>query len=134
NREQVLYFQVRDSLASNPKMLETFKSELRNSRDIASVTSGYGLPGDLFAGDGIILPTKNGEKEYSSTIFIGDHDYIKTLGLHIIAGRDFSRDLPTDEKEAFVINETAVKEWDLGSPEKAIGQPIYWHEWAPADT
>lgn len=134
NKEQVVYFQVRDSLASNPKTLETFKSELKTSPNILAVTSGYGLPGDMFAGDGITLPTKEGEKEHAANVFIGDADYVKTLGLRIIAGRDFSRDMATDSKEAFIINETAVKEWGLGTPEQAIGHPIYWKEWAPSDT
>lgn len=134
NKEQVVYFQVRDSLDSNPKTLETFKSELRNNPNILAVTSGYGLPGDQYAGDGITLPTKEGEKEYPSNVFIGDYDYAKTLGLRFIAGRDFSRQMSTDEREAFIINETAVKEWGFGNAEKAIGQPIYWREWAPKDT
>jgi putative ABC transport system permease protein len=133
-KEQVVYFQVRDSLETNSKALETFKSQLRTSSNILAVTSGYGLPGDQYAGDGIILPLKGGEKEYPSNVFIGDHDYVKTLGLRIIAGRDFSREMSTDVKEAFLINETAVKEWGFGTPQRAIGQPIYWNEWAPADT
>lgn len=134
NKEQIVYFQLRDSLESNPKTLETFKDILRNSPDIVSVTSGYGLPGDLYAGDGIKIPTKDGVKDYGCKVFIGDYDYVKTLGLRIIAGRDFSRNMSTDEREAFLINETAVKEWGFGTPEKAIGQPIYWNEWAPKDT
>jgi putative ABC transport system permease protein len=134
DKEQVVYFQVRDSLETNPKMLETFKSELRTSPNILAVTSGYGLPGDQYAGDGITLPTKEGEEEHSCTLFVGDYDYIKTLGLRLIAGRDFSRNMSTDEREAFIINETAVKEWGFGTPEKAIGQPIHWDEWAPKDT
>jgi putative ABC transport system permease protein len=134
NKEQVVYFQVRDSLETNPKTLETFKSQLRSSSNIVAVTSGYGLPGDQYAGDGIILPSKGGEKEHPANVFIGDHDYVKTLGLRIIAGRDFSTDMSTDVKEAFLINETAVKEWGFGTPQNAIGQPIYWNEWAPTDT
>jgi putative ABC transport system permease protein len=134
NKDQVLYFQVRDSLETNPKTLETFKSELRNNPNVVSVTSGYGLPGDQYAGDGVNIPTREGEKEYSANVFIGDYDYAKTLGLKIIAGRDFSREMSTDVNEGFLINETAVKEWGFGSPEKAVGQPIYWKEWAPADT
>jgi putative ABC transport system permease protein len=134
NKDQVVYFQVRDSLESNPKTLETFKSELRTSPNIVSVTSGYGLPGDQFAGDGVKLSNKEDEKQRPCNLFVGDYDYIKTLGLRLIAGRDFSREMTTDEKEAFIINETAVKEWGFGTPEKAIGQPIYWNEWAPKDT
>ncbi|HLL43576.1 MAG TPA: ABC transporter permease, partial [Segetibacter sp.] len=131
NKEQILYFQIRGDVEKN---LETFKSELRRSPNIVSVTSGYGLPGDQYAGDGITVPGKEGEKEYSANVFIGDHDYVKTLGLRIVAGRDFSRDRTTDEREAFIINETAVKELGFGTPEKAINQPLHWKEWEPADS
>jgi putative ABC transport system permease protein len=126
SKEQILYFQVRDSVAN---ALETFKSELKRSSNIISVTSGYGLPGDQFAGDGVTVPGNGGDKEYSANVFIGDHDYVKTLGLRILAGRDFSRDMSTDVEEAFIINETAVRELGFGTPEKAIGQRLHWNKW-----
>jgi putative ABC transport system permease protein len=132
NKEQVVYFQVRDSLASNPKTLETFKSELKKSSSVLAVTSGYGLPGDAYAGDGISIGPE--QKEHSANVFLGDEDYLKTLGLRIIAGRDFSRDMSTDATDAFIINETAVKDFGYGTPEKAIGQPMSWNEWAPTDS
>jgi len=131
DKEQVIYFQMRGDVEKN---LETFKSELKQSPGVIAVTSGYGLPGDQFAGDGISIPTQNGEKDYSANVFIGDFDYVKTLGLRIIAGRDFSKAMSTDIKEAFLINETGVKELGYGRPEKAIGQPINWREWVPTDT
>lgn len=131
NKEQVVYFQVRGSLE---KDLESFKSELKRSSNIVSITSGYGLPGDLYAGDGVKTTGTDGEKERSANVFIGDHDYVKTLGLRIIAGRDFSKDMATDVEEGFLINETAVKEWGFGTPEKAIGQKISWDKWSPKDT
>ena len=131
NKEQILYFQMRGDVSRN---LETFKTELKRSPNVVSVTSGYGLPGDQYAGDGIAIPGKEGDKEYSANVFIGDHDYVKTLGLRIIAGRDFSKDMATDVKEAFIINETAVKELGFGTPEKAIGQRLNWDEWEPEDS
>ena len=131
SKEQVVYFQVRGDLERN---LEAFKSELKRSPNIVSITSGYGLPGDRYAGDGVKTTGNDGGKERSANVFIGDHDYVKTLGLRVIAGRDFSKEMATDVKEAFIINETAVKEWGFGTPEKAIGQPISWNEWAPIDT
>jgi putative ABC transport system permease protein len=127
-KEQVLFFQVRGDVEKN---LETFKSELRNSTHIVSVTSGYGLPGDQFAGDNITVPGKGGNKNYPANVFIGDHDYVKTLGLRLIAGRDFSRDMSTDEEQAFIINETAVKDLGFGTPEKALGQRLNWDKWEP---
>ena len=131
NKEQVVYFQMRGDVE---KHLETFKSELKQTPGVIAVTSGYGLPGDQFAGDGISIPTKNGEKEYSANVFIGDFDYVRTLGLRIISGRDFSKAISTDTREAFLVNEAGVKELGFGTPEKAIGQPINWREWVPTDT
>jgi len=131
NKEQVVYFQVRGDVE---RKLDAFKDELKRSPNIVSMTAGYGLPGDLYAGDGVKTFGSDGEKERSANVFLGDHDYVKTLGLRIIAGRDFSKEMATDVKEGFLINETAVKEWGFGTPENAIGQQINWNEWAPTDT
>jgi putative ABC transport system permease protein len=56
------------------------------------------------------------------------------MGLKLVAGRDFSRQMATDVREGFIINETAVKELGFGTPEKAIGQRLHWDEWVPVDT
>src|SRR6185503_908921 len=66
-----------------------------------------------------------------TTLFIADHDYIKTMGLQLVAGRDFSKQHPTDVEDAFIINETAVKEFGFETPEKAIGQKMTWDKWVP---
>lgn len=51
-----------------------------------------------------------------------DYDYIKTLGMNIIEGRDFSMDFPSDSS-AVILNETAVRNLNFeGDP---IGQRIY---------
>ncbi len=131
NHDQVVYFEVRGDVE---KKVDAFKEELRRFPGIVSLTAGYGLPGDIFAGDGVTTFGSDGEKERPANIFIGDYDYVKTLGLHIIAGRDFSKEMITDVKEGFIINETAVKEWGFGTAQKAIGQKINWNEWLPADT
>lgn len=128
NNDQVIYFRIQGGVEDN---LETFKQELKKHSGIVSVTSGYGLPGDQFAGDGVIIPGKNGDKRMASNVFIGDHDYIKTLGMELIAGRDFSKEISSDVEEAFVINEMAVKEFGFGTPGQALGQRVNWEKWIP---
>ena len=131
SKDQVVYFQVKGDVSAK---LDAFKDELKRSPNIVSMTAGYGLPGDLYAGDGVTTVGPDGEKERPTNVFLGDHDYVKTLGLRVIAGRDFSKEMATDVREGFLINETAVKEWGFGTPEKALGQKINWNEWEPADT
>ena len=43
-----------------------------------------------------------------NTIDVG-YTYLETMGLELIAGRDFSADFPSDEHDAFIINESAAK-------------------------
>ncbi len=128
NKDQVIYFNALGKITEDP---EAFKTELLRSPGVVSATAGYGLPGDLFAGDAVKLMTKDGEKEETTNLFIADYDYIKTLGFRIIAGREFLRDHPSDAENAFIINETAVKEFGFESPEKAIGKKIAWDKWIP---
>ena len=62
-----------------------------------------------------------------------DADYIQTLGLKLIAGRDFSKNIP-DDVSAYVINETAVGELGLGTPQQAIGKTLSWPTWRKYDS
>ncbi|WP_210464790.1 ABC transporter permease [Rufibacter roseolus] len=127
NKDQIMFFEMRgNNMYQN---YETFKTELLKSPDIASVSIGYGFPGDATAGDGIYI-TKDGQRvNHSITHLMVDYDYIKTLGLEMQAGRWLSKDHPTDKDAAFVINETAVKELGFGTPEKALGQKMEWPIW-----
>ena len=61
NKDQVMFFPLRGDL---DKKADAFKEELQRSPNIVSATVGYGLPGDLYAGDEVIVPGKNGEKNH----------------------------------------------------------------------
>ncbi len=58
--------------------------------------------------------------EYITT----DHEYVKTIGLPLVAGRDFLSNSEADTKESFIINETAVKEFGWGTPQQALGRKL----------
>jgi putative ABC transport system permease protein len=53
-----------------------------------------------------------------------EHDFFKTYGMEIVAGRDFSQEYPTDAQEAFVLNELAVRRLGFKSPQDAVGAPM----------
>lgn len=127
SKDQVMFFPIRgDSLF---KQDEAFKNELLQSPDISNVSIGYGFPGDAVAGDEIVLPRNGSMVRQPVTQLTIDFDYIPTLGLQMVAGRAFSKDMATDKDHAWVINETAVKALGFGSPQKALGQTMYWHPW-----
>jgi putative ABC transport system permease protein len=53
-----------------------------------------------------------------------DHDFLKTYGMELLAGRTFSKEFGTDPAEAFIVNETAVREFKWETPEKALGKKL----------
>jgi putative ABC transport system permease protein len=131
NKDQVLFLEMRGE--NLPKNYESFKDELLRQAGIAAVSVGYGFPGDIF-GDGLMTVKERPElKPTRATLFMIDEDYIKTLGLKLIAGRDFSKSIQSDVS-AYIINETAVAEFGLGSARDAIGKTLSWPTWRKPDS
>jgi putative ABC transport system permease protein len=124
DKEQLVMIPLRNAQLKNQ---ESTKSEFSNHPNVVSSTIGFGVPGDIAAGDGVIDPVT--KRNLPTTLYCVDYDYIKTMGMHIIAGRDFSRDFPSDETKGFILNETALKVFGFGSPEKAIGHGLDWKQW-----
>ena len=61
------------------------------------------------------------EESTSADYFSVDHNYISAMGLTLIAGQNFPDNLHTQNEKYIVINELAVKKWNLGTPGEAIG-------------
>ncbi len=80
------------------------------------------MPGDVFIDD----VTK--EPVHASQLLV-DEDFVETLGLEMRSGRAFSRDLPTDQNEAFMITETTARLIGFDVPDKAIGHPLSRDRW-----
>lgn len=53
-----------------------------------------------------------------------DHRYINNYGIEMVAGRDFRPDEYNDTIDAFIVNETLVRQMEVGSPEEAIGKQL----------
>ncbi len=131
NKEQLVHFPLKGSTFNN---LKTTKAEFLKIEGIESASICFGIPGDVIAGDQVIIPFPE-RRTVPSRIFAVDHDYVTTMGYEILAGRGFSEDYSTDQSNAFVINETAVANLELGnSPEDAIGKDLEWQMWSENDT
>lgn len=61
------------------------------------------------------------EKNTQADYFSVNHSYIPTMGLELVAGQNFPKNLNTKNESYIVINEMAVKQWNLGTPGEAIG-------------
>lgn len=87
----------------------TYKDKIAGYPHVLGVTVANEMPGGL-VNDILFTPDGAPEEELVriNNMWI-DHDFIRTMGIELTAGRDFSRSFPTDTLQAFVINEAAVK-------------------------
>jgi len=105
--------------------LESVKQQLLRHENIVSVSAAKRVPsGRLLdsAGARVISGEKEDPVDFQIAFLRVDHDYVPTFGMELAAGRNFSRRMSTDSTQAFILNETAVKQIGWESPEEAIGQ------------
>ncbi|MFD2571014.1 ABC transporter permease [Spirosoma soli] len=92
------------------KQAETFKQEVMRLPGVVSGSiSGY-LPTPSSRNDNSMFPEGqiDQRKAVQMQTWGVDHDYIKTLGMQIAQGRDFSREFGSDST-GIILNETAAK-------------------------
>ncbi|HYF69265.1 MAG TPA: FtsX-like permease family protein [Ohtaekwangia sp.] len=124
NKDNVIVLPLRGDMRNN---MEAVKNTFSNHPNVISASLEYGLPGEAYAGDGIIDKATN--KDLGTSLLLVDHDYIKTMGLKLIAGRDFSPDFPADTAHAFIISESAAKMLGYADPKEALQHEISWPRW-----
>lgn len=124
NKEHVLVMHLRDPQLRNQELT---KQLYKNNPNVIDATICFGLPGDIVAGDGIRI--EGSDTDMPSSMFCVDNDYISTMGMKVIAGRGFSREFASDSSDAFVVNETFLETYSLGTPDEALGKRIDWKRW-----
>jgi putative ABC transport system permease protein len=105
---------------------ESFRNALLQNTGIKDAGRSSRIPtgrllddmGASVAGSDSLVPIKE-EIRFVAT----DYDFIPTYGVHMIAGRNFSRDYGTDTSN-FIINESAVKAIGWKSASDAIGKTL----------
>ena len=118
--------------------LNTIKIEFKTNPDIISLASTVNDPTNIFGGYFIRNEVMGADKGLNINATPVDEDFIKTAGLTIIAGNDFTaqdlKDATHNNNDSniyhYILNETAAKQ--LGwTPQQAIGQKVYLGESRP---
>lgn len=104
---------------------EVFKNELKGLSTIESVTFTNAVPGRPgWVGQWAFATDRSDEGSIGTEYMAIDEDYVKTLGLNIIAGRNFDVNRVSEIEDGLIINEEAVNKFGWGAPENAIGKRI----------
>lgn len=103
----------------------TLKQELLQLSAVQEVSYSNGVPGRPGWIGQIAYPEGREKENPTSVEYLAvDEDYVKTLGLELIAGRDFDPNRITDLEEGLILNEKAVALFGWSSPEEALGKRI----------
>ena len=117
--EQIMVVPLRsDVLRKNP---EPVKSVLQKHPNIIQASAVGLLPAGPM---GSSMFRVNQSAELQMDILWIDYDFIKTLGVNLVAGRDFLRAFAGDQNESFILNETAIRYAGYKDAQTAIGQPF----------
>ncbi len=121
NKDQVLIINGGGALAGND---ESFKNEVLKLPGVNTATMSGFLPvssssrSDNSYSREATMDSKNA---LSMQSWVVDYDYVKTMGMQIIKGRNFSKEFGADST-AIILNETAAKVLGYDDP---IGKKIY---------
>ncbi|RDC65453.1 ABC transporter permease [Adhaeribacter pallidiroseus] len=119
-KDQVILLQGTNTLG---KKVKTLKTELLRLPEVKNVSisdylpiSGTNRNGNPFWEEGKTVV----EKAVDGQLWVVDQEYVKTLGMKMTVGRDFSQDLASDS-QAVVVNQALVQKFNFAQP---IGQRI----------
>ncbi|MBS1520312.1 MAG: ABC transporter permease [Bacteroidetes bacterium] len=104
--------------------LQPFKTDLLKIPGIKSMTSSSNVMGQEIYWTNGFQSLDHKELGGSTVYRLGvDYDFIPQFGMKLLAGRNFSKDFPTDKKGA-ILNDRALAQMGFKDPQDAIGKKI----------
>lgn len=128
-REKNLGFQKEQAVllpietAAGQAKFESLRGELLRHPHVVAVAASSSVPGRIFGDNAHHLEGAPPEIVYSLQTLWISFEYLNMMDIPLVAGRDFSRNFPTDSTSAFIINETAARHMGF-TPESAVGKRL----------
>ncbi|MCY7360359.1 MAG: ABC transporter permease [Rudanella sp.] len=125
NKDQVLTFHLNDKKTRT--QVAAIKAQLHQSPLIEGVSAaGNPIGTNSLGGNGYYFEVdeKMAEAAKMTKTMQVDGDFLKTMEIGLVQGRNFSDDRPADRYQAILVNETLVKELGWKNP---IGQRAKFH-------
>jgi putative ABC transport system permease protein len=120
DKDRVLVVNMRDAAAR--RSAGTLASDLRSNANITATTLTSGVPGRVYSTLVVNMEGRPERESFSAWTIWSDFDFVKTYGITILQGRDFSRSFASDSGGVFLINETAARRMGWGPD--AVGRKI----------
>lgn len=122
DKEQVLVLPVRPPMF---KQYDAFISQLRENSSVLNVTYMNDLIGKHHNTHEYNYPGMEPDKWVYFPSLLVDEEFIPTMNMQLLAGRNFSKDFPRDDSLAVIINEAMLERMGWKSPEEALGKQFF---------
>ncbi|WP_353723225.1 ABC transporter permease [Dyadobacter sp. 676] len=114
DRSQVLTIDFQDQ--QSPEKYNAFRQLLLENPNIERVASASAPVSNIGGRVIFTVESNTGMKEMAFKPTLIDDQYLKTMGMKLVAGRNFSSELPADTANSVLINEAAVKRMNWKEP------------------
>jgi putative ABC transport system permease protein len=109
------------------KIYPSLKNEIKSNRQVQEAGATFYYPGILNPSDlGLYMEGKTVNDAQLVHTNVVDESFLQTLAVKPVAGRLFSEKFPADTNNRMILNEVAISKIGFTSPEKAIGQKVYF--------
>ena len=102
---------------------DRFENKYANHTDVISIAASSKVPA-LGSISGAWMKTDSLEDRIRGHYFGVNGEYINTMGLNLLTGRNFNSDIGSDSTDAVILGKSAVRKLGLVSPAEAIGKPV----------
>jgi len=110
------------------RQYESFRNDLLNIPGVKEIGRSSRVPSGRLLDESNASVIQNGSLQplkIDLKCLTTDYGFVPTYGMHMAAGRNFSRDFPTDTAN-YVLNETAVKMLGWGNDQNAVGKDMLY--------
>jgi len=113
DRERIVALNMNAAPETVEQTFQNFKNELKGNSEIISVSAACHPFGINWTRIGYEQPGGTYLELYYNRV---DYDYLETMGIELVEGRNFSEEFSTDYEEAIIVNESLVKHFGWDDP------------------
>jgi putative ABC transport system permease protein len=125
DKNHVVVIQNHSAQDQSRQIVERYRNSLESRNEILGVSG----TSTAFARDWTKMGFRAEDGSYKQFYQLtADYDYLETLEIEVLDGRNFSREFRTDESEAIIVNEALVKYMNWDSP---IGKSLPGRRFPP---
>jgi len=99
------------------------KDEYSQFPEVVNIAASSHIPaeGNIW---GVDIRMKMDDEKFNANYFSADENSIETLGLELVAGRNFPENMSGENEKFVIASEMTVEQFQLGTPQEAIGTTL----------